>query len=188
MQAGPDGTPEFYVGKTASIDTTRTKYYAYPTGNTVPGKITGSDITWTVPTTAVGSPKAGDRLFSVTGFTATSVLPDKPIVVTEPTGTGQVGAEDTLVANQIDAAPSFSYAYRSTGFPPGKMDSGPPPGGFGPPGGSPPSGTVGASGSNRGSSGSLATTGLNRTLPVTGLALLLSIAVLRRRRVRTARP
>jgi len=188
MQAGPDGTPEFYVGKTASIDTTRTKYFAYPTGNTVPGKITGSDITWTVPTTAVGSPKAGDRLFSVTGFTATSVLPDRPIVVTEPTGTGQVGAEDTLVANQIDAAPSFSYAYRSTGFTPGTMGSGPSPGGFGPPGGSPASGTVGASGANRGSSGSLATTGLNRTLPVTGLALLLSIAVVRRRRTRTARP
>jgi len=41
MQAGQDGTPEYYVGKTASVDTTRTKYYAYPTDNKVPGKITG---------------------------------------------------------------------------------------------------------------------------------------------------
>lgn len=116
MQAGQDGTPQFYVGRTASIDTVRTKYYAYPTGTSVPGKISGNTITWTVPLAAVGSPKAGDRLFSVTAFTATSALPDGPIVATLPTGSGQVGAEDTLSANQIDAAPSFSYAVRTAGF------------------------------------------------------------------------
>lgn len=186
MQAGPNGTPEFYVGKTASIDTTRTKYFAYPTGNPVPGKITGSVITWTVPTTAVGNPTAGSGLFSVTGFTATSVLPDRPIAVTEPTGTGQLGAEDTLAANQIDAAPSFSYAYRSTGFTPGNMGAGPPRDSLSS-AGSPPSGTSGPSGADRSSSGSLAATGLDRTLPLTGLALLLALAAVRRRRAQTTR-
>jgi hypothetical protein len=171
MQAGPDGAPEFYVGRTASIDTDRTKYYAYPTGTNVPGTITGSTIVWTVPLAAVGNPKAADRLFSVTGFTATSLLPDRPIAVAEPTGSGQLGDEDTLTANQIDAAPSFSYAVRSRGFTT--------------PTRSVPAGTTpGATGNSSGPSGhrsALAATGLATGLPLAGGAVVLLLLTFRRR-------
>ncbi|MCW2543932.1 MAG: hypothetical protein JWM40_1484 [Frankiales bacterium] len=121
MQGGPDGSPEFSVGHTASIDTTRTKYYAYPTGTDVPGSIEGGVITWTVPLDAIGSPKAGDGLYSVTGFTATSAIPAAPILTGLPTGSGQVGDQDTLTANLIDAAPSFSFT-----LPEGAAVAGPP--------------------------------------------------------------
>ena len=183
MQAGQDGTPEYYVGKTASVDTTRTKYYAYPTDNKVPGKIIGGTITWTVPVTAVGSPGAGDKLFSVTGFTATSLLPDGPIAVTEPTGSGQFGAEDTLAANQIDAAPSFSYAVRTVRPPsrtPGTTGT---TGATGQPSTSSGAGSRAALGSGGAqvSSATLPRTGLNLALPLTGLGLLLVLFVVRLR-------
>jgi len=193
LQAGFDGVPEYYVGKTASIDTVRTKYYAYPTGTSVPGAIKGDTITWTVPTGAVGSPKAGDGLFSVTGFTATSLLPDQPIAVAEPTGSGQFGDEDTLTANQIDAAPSFRYAVRTSGFPrtepsaPGSTTGGTNPGGTNPgSNGSSGPGSGSGSGSGPGSgvsaSRSLASTGLPFAMPLLGMALLGAAVLVRRRR------
>ncbi|MCU1587560.1 MAG: repeat-like domain protein [Frankiales bacterium] len=165
MQAGPDGAPEFYVGKTASIDTTRTKYFAYPTGTAVPGAIDKGVITWTVPLDAIGSPKPGDGLYSVTGFTATSAIPDEPILTTVPTGSGQVGDEDTLTANQIDAAPSFSFTLPEGGAP---VIHGPGPGQVGKPGGK--------------DDGNLAATGLGWQLPLLAVLLLLTGAALHRRR------
>lgn len=132
MQAGPNGTPEFYVGKTASIDSTKSKYFAYPTGTSVPGSISEAGvISWSVPTSAIGNPKRGDGLFSVTGFVATSAIPARPVTATLPTGTGQVGDYDTLTANLIDAAPSFSFtlgkgaAPRGTPGPGGSAGKGP---------------------------------------------------------------
>ena len=164
MQAGQDGVAEYYVGKTASIDTARTKYYAYPTGTKVPGKIVGDTIIWTVPTSAIGNPKAGDGLYSVTGFTATSGLPDLPIGIAEPTGTGQFGDEDTLTANLIDAAPSFSYVLGARAVTPIV-----------------PTKPVVKPVTRPGATGSLAATGLGVALPLTGLALLLGFLAVRRR-------
>jgi hypothetical protein len=170
MQAGQDGTPAFYVGKTASIDTTRTKYFAYPTGTTVPGKISGDTITWTVPTSAVGSPVKGNGLYSVTGFTATSLLPDEPAAAVLPTGSGQLGDEDTLAANLIDSAPSFSFVLNrsapATGTGPG-LGTG--------------VGSSGGSGSGGSGSGALAVTGLSAGVPVLALVLVGAGYAVRRR-------
>ncbi|MCU1602019.1 MAG: hypothetical protein JWO22_2728, partial [Frankiales bacterium] len=168
LQVGQDGQPEYYVGKTASIDTTHTKYFAYPSGVAVPGRIKGDAIVWTVPTSAIGSPKKGDGLYSVTGFTTMSPVPDGPIGVTEPTGSGQFGSEDTLTANLLDASPSFSFVLgASYVVPPGVNLGGRP--------------TTTPAGSKNGSGG-LAATGLRTVLPVLGLLLLGGALVLRRRR------
>jgi len=164
LQAGQDGSPEYYVGKTASIDTTHTKYYAYPTGTSVPGKIRGDAIIWTVPTSAIGNPRRGDGLWSVTGFSSMSALPDRPISFTEPTGSGQFGSEDTLTSNLIDASPSFSYVLGTHYSVPKGVN-------------------VSPGGSSSSSGGNLASTGLNVGLPVAGLLLLGTVLVVRRRRV-----
>ena len=171
LQAGQDGTPEYYVGKTASIDTTRTKYYAYPTGTAVPGKIAGNTIIWTVPLSAIGNPKKGDSLWSVTAFTAMSALPDRPISQVEPTGSGQVGDEDTLTSNLIDASPSFSFTLggkAATPVTPVKV---------------PVKAPTGTGTSTSTGTGTLATTGLGVGLPLLAVGLLATVAVLRRRRV-----
>lgn len=171
LQVGQDGRPEYYVGKTASIDTTRTKYYAYPTGTAVAGKIAGRSIVWTVPTSVIGNPKKGDGLYSVTGFTSTSAIPDQPIGITEPTGTGQFGSEDTLDANLIDASPSFSYVLGKTAATGGGTGTGATTGG-----GS-------GAGTGGGTKVPLASTGLSVAVPLTGLALLGGgVLLLRRRR------
>jgi len=167
LQAGQDGQPEFYVGKTASIDTTHTKYYAYPTGTSVPGKIKGDAIIWTVPTSAIGNPKKGDGLYSVTGFTTSSNVPDEPISIAEPTGSGQLGSEDTLTANLLDASPSFSYVLGAKYAVPAGINL---------------PGSASGGGAGASSGGHLASTGLDVALPVVGLGLLGAVFLLRRRR------
>jgi hypothetical protein len=163
LQAGQDGAQEYYVGKTASIDTTRTKYYAYPTGTSVAGKIRGDAIIWTIPTSAIGSPRKGDGLWSVTGFSSMSVLPDRPIAFVEPTGTGQFGSEDTLTSNLIDASPSFGYVLGTAYSVPRGVN-------------------VSPGGSSSSPGGNLASTGLSVGLPVVGLVLLGLVLMVRRRR------
>jgi hypothetical protein len=169
LQVGQDGRPEYYVGKTASIDTTHTKYYAYPTGTTVAGKIRGDAIVWTVPTSVIGSPRKGDGLWSVTGFTTMSAVPDEPIGVTEPTGSGQFGSEDTLTSNLLDASPSFSYVLGTKYSVPQGINLG---------------GPTSSAGGKTSRGGHLASTGLRTVIPVAGLLLLLAgaFAVRRRRR------
>ena len=49
--------------------------FDYPSGHAVTGSVSGDTITWTVPTADVGSPKAGDTLFEVQGFTVTQAVP-----------------------------------------------------------------------------------------------------------------
>jgi hypothetical protein len=172
LQVGQDGSPEYYVGKTASIDTTHTKYFAYPTGTSVPGKIRGDAIIWTVPTSAIGNPEKGDGLYGITGFSAMSALPDEPIGVTEPTGTGQFGDEDTLTANLLDATPSFSYVLGAKYVVPPGINVG--------------GGTSGGKGSKSG--GGLAATGLDVALPLAGLALIGVVLLVRRRPTRRPLP
>jgi len=103
--------------------------------------------------------------------------------VTEPTGSGQFGAEDTLAANQIDAAPSFSYAVRTVRPPsrtPGTTGT---TGATGQPSTSSGAGSRAALGSGGAqvSSATLPRTGLNLALPLTGLGLLLVLFVVRLR-------
>lgn len=177
LQAGQDGVPQFYAGATASIDSTRTKYFAYPTTTTVPGRITGDTITWTVPLAAIGSPAQGDGLYSVTGFTSTQATPNTQVVTTLPTG-GQVGNVASPIANLIDAAPSFSYTVGAV--PPATTAaSGTATAPVGAGASSGPAGTTTAA-----YGGSLAYTGLGAGLPAAGLLLVVTAAAARRRRSR----
>jgi hypothetical protein len=108
LQAGQDGSPQFYGGTTCAIGTTHSKYFTYPTMNSVPGSIMGDTITWTVPLTQIGTPGLGDSLFSVTGMTMTQPFPSNssgnsgcPELVT--------GEGDENIPNLIDASPPFTY-------------------------------------------------------------------------------
>ena len=205
MQADPGGATTFYEGDTTSVDTSRTKYYAFPATNAVPGKITpargknkGSTITWTVPLSLLDNPKPGDGLFSVTGYTLTAQLPSTVPTVTKTPSGGTVGDESSPTTNEIDSAPSFSFRVgQNVGQPsmgPVRTDGG---------GGAPSAGAPGNGGSGNGapgnggsgtgngsgtsnnaavSSGALAATGLDVVAPITALVLLAGAFALRRRR------
>src|SRR4051794_34605156 len=71
MQAGSDGSPQFYGGSTCALGTTHTKFFPSPAITAVPGSISGGTIRWTVPLSAVGNPADGAGLYAITGFTAT---------------------------------------------------------------------------------------------------------------------
>ena len=108
MQAGQDGSPQFYSGTTCAIGTTHTKYFAYPTTTTVPGSVNGATITWTVPLANVGKPAVGQSMNSITGFTA--VQPGAS------SASGSSGCSDPLsgsgdpqIPQLIDASPPFTY-------------------------------------------------------------------------------
>src|SRR5206468_10246717 len=105
MEASPGGSPEFYTGSTASIDTTHAKYFVYPKDKTIPGTIADDTIVWTVPLSDVGSPKKGQALYSVTGFTATRLGPAQTAVTT-PEG-GELTSPD--IPNLMDGATPFTY-------------------------------------------------------------------------------
>jgi hypothetical protein len=175
MQAGPNGTPAFYGGATTSVDSDRTKYFSYATGTSVPGTIKGNTITWTVPTSLVGNPRAGDRLNSVTGFTDTQLLPSQATITHAPSG-GGIGNETSPIANLIDATPSFSYAFRTSGFSTHHSGSA----GNGASGSGSGHSTAAGSGSG---GGSLASTGLDVGVPIAGLVLLgIGLWLVRRQR------
>jgi hypothetical protein len=106
MESDGGGAPEFYTGTTGAIQTTHAKYFTYPKTTSIPGTITGSTITWTVPLSAIGNPAAGQGLFSVTGFTATQLTESMPTATTLPNG-GTFGDEN--IANTIDLTPPFSF-------------------------------------------------------------------------------
>ena len=108
LQVGSDGTPQFFTGTTCAIGTTHTKYFTYPPTSSVPGVISGSEITWTVPLTAIGNPALGQSMFSVTGFTAVQSVPSSS------PGTGACsdpasGSGDPQIPSLIDASPPLTY-------------------------------------------------------------------------------
>ena len=106
MQAA-SGSPSFYVGSTKSITTTHAKYFTYPVGKAVDGKIQGATISWTVPLSAIGSPHKGQGMFSITAFTSTQETPAAPSTLTVPNQGGELG--DFNIPNLIGASSPFTY-------------------------------------------------------------------------------
>ncbi len=107
MQSDGGQAPSFYTGTTTSIMTTHTKYFTYPQTTTIKGVIQGATIIWTLPLSAVGSPKGGQGMFSVTGFTSTQVAPDSSTSVTVPNQGGNLA--DANIPNLISATAPFTY-------------------------------------------------------------------------------
>jgi hypothetical protein len=107
MQSNGGQAPAFYTGSTTAIMTTHTKYFTYPQTTKINGVIQGATIIWTLPLSAVGSPKAGQGMYSVTGLTSTQVSPDSSTVVTVPNQGGNLG--DLNIPNLISATNPFTY-------------------------------------------------------------------------------
>ena len=107
MQSNGGAPATFYTGTTEGITTTHTKYFTYPASKTISGTIQGATIIWTLPLADVGSPKAGQGMFSVTGFTSTQLAPAAPTTVTVPDQGGEVG--DPNIPNLISATTPFTY-------------------------------------------------------------------------------
>ena len=107
MQSDGGATPSFYTGSTQAISTTHTKYFTYPATTKITGTIQGATIVWTVPLSAVGSPKNGQGMFSITGFTSTQVAPAAPSTAKVPEQGGEVG--DPNIPNLISATTPFTY-------------------------------------------------------------------------------
>jgi hypothetical protein len=105
MESAGGGAPEFYTGTTLAINTAHVKYFAFPKTTTIPGKIQGNTITWTVPLSEIGNPK-GEGLFSITGFTASQLTPSFASLATLPNG-GTLGDEN--IPNTLDSTPPFSF-------------------------------------------------------------------------------
>src|SRR3954447_3293264 len=101
MQAGSDGSPQFYGGTTCAIGTTHTKYFTFPTQRTVPGTIAGNTITWTVALADIGKPADGQGLYGITGFTATQTAPSN--------GTNG-GCSDVVPGSGSDNTPTLIHA------------------------------------------------------------------------------
>jgi hypothetical protein len=110
MQSDGGAAPSFYTGTTQGITTTHTKYFTYPATTKINGTIQGATITWTLPLADVGSPKAGQGMYSVTGFTSTQVAPDSSTTVSVPDQGGEVG--DPNIPNLISATTPFTYIVR----------------------------------------------------------------------------
>jgi hypothetical protein len=111
MESDGGGAPEFYTGTTGALQTTHAKYFTYPKTTSIPGKISGNTISWTVPLSAIGGPSVGQGLFSVTGFTATQISESLATATTLPNG-GTFG--DANIANVMDLTPPFSFTVSST--------------------------------------------------------------------------
>jgi hypothetical protein len=82
--AGGSGQPSFFVGDTVGVPPANaaehTKYISYPQTHTLSSGQASYDaktgtITLRIPRADVGNPEAGTRLFSATGFSATSATP-----------------------------------------------------------------------------------------------------------------
>jgi hypothetical protein len=108
MESAAGGTPTFYTGTTQHIDNPPYALeFVYQPQTTIPGTIQGSSITWTVPLSAIGNPKKGDGLFSITGFTDTQQSPSPVATTTVPNQGMEVG--NANLPNQISSTPAFDY-------------------------------------------------------------------------------
>jgi hypothetical protein len=106
--AGGSGSPTFFVGDTTGIPPNNpaehTKYFAYPQTHVLSSsqasydKSTGA-ITLNIPLADVGNPSNGSRLYSATGFTATSTTPQSA----------------STLFNLIDATPPFELVIGAPG-------------------------------------------------------------------------
>jgi hypothetical protein len=108
MESDGGGAPSFYTGTTQHIDNPPyALQFVYQPQATVPGVIQGGSISWTVPLSAIGNPKTGNGLFSITGFTDTQSAPNPPATTQVPNQGMEVG-NDSL-PNQISSTPAFDY-------------------------------------------------------------------------------
>jgi hypothetical protein len=107
MQSVAGSTPTFYTGTTQAITTTHAKYFTYPAQHAISGVVQGATITWTLPLKLVGSPKKGQGMFSVTGFTSTQAAPAATSTVSIPNQGGELG--DVNIPNLISALRPFTY-------------------------------------------------------------------------------
>jgi hypothetical protein len=107
MQSAGGGTPSFYTGSTQAITTTHAKYFTYPATKAIDGRIQGATISWTVPMSAIGNPKKGQGLFSITAFSSTQETPAAPSTLTVPNQGGELG--DFNIPNLISASSPFTY-------------------------------------------------------------------------------
>jgi hypothetical protein len=108
MESNGGSAPTFYTGTTQHIDNPPYALeFVYQPQTTIPGSIQGSSITWTVPLSAIGNPKKGDGLFSVTGFTDTQQSPAPAATTTVPNQGMEVG--NTNLPNQISSTPAFDF-------------------------------------------------------------------------------
>jgi hypothetical protein len=115
MESNGGGSPTYFTGSTQAITTTHTKYFTYPASDTtdVKGAISGGTITWTVPLSTVGSPAAGQGLFSITGFASTQQVPSTVPTQSVSANGGQVG--DFNVPQIIASTPAFDYMVGAAG-------------------------------------------------------------------------
>jgi hypothetical protein len=98
MESDAGQAPTFFDGETASISTTHGKFLTYPPAHAIPGTYTSASpgvIKLLVPIADVGG-NAAQKLFSVTGLTATQ--------------TGPSSSGDTIF-NQIDATVPFDSSW-----------------------------------------------------------------------------
>jgi hypothetical protein len=106
MESAGGGAPSFYTGTTGAIATTHAKYFTYPKTTEIPGEIRGNEIVWTVPLADIGQPSTGDGLFSITGFTATQLMPSPTDASTLPNGST---SGDLDIPNTLDETPAFGF-------------------------------------------------------------------------------
>ncbi|MDQ1699092.1 MAG: hypothetical protein QOG34_955 [Frankiaceae bacterium] len=108
MESDGGANPSFYTGTTQHVDNPP---YAlelvYQPQTKIYGTIQGSEIIWTVPLSAIGNPKKGNGLFSITGFTDTQQSPAPPVTGSVPNQGMEVG--NTNLPNQISSTPAFDY-------------------------------------------------------------------------------
>ena len=111
MESDGGAKQSFFTGTTQHIDNPPYALeFVYQPQTTIPGAIQGSQITWTVPLSAIGNPKKGDGLFSITAFTDTQQSPTPPLTTTVPDQGMEVGNTD--LPNQISSTPAFDYWIR----------------------------------------------------------------------------
>ena len=120
MESAGGGAPSYFTGTTQGLTDTHTKYLVYPATTTVQGSITGGTITWTVPLADVGSPTAGDGLYSVTGFTDTQLQP--ATVPTQNVSANNTEVGDFNIPESISATPPFDFTLGASNTGPGGGD------------------------------------------------------------------
>jgi hypothetical protein len=108
MESDAGAAPTFYTGTTQHIDNPPYALeFVYQPQAKITGTIQGSQINWTVPLSAIGNPKKGDGLFSITGFTDTQQSPS-PLATTTVPNQGMEAGNSNL-PNQISSTPAFDY-------------------------------------------------------------------------------
>lgn len=165
MESDGGGSPSYYAGETGTISSSHAKILTYPPTDTVTGSYTAGapgTITITVPAKDLGSPASGSAFRSITGLTATELLPSA-------TGNSIFNLIDaTAPYDGVLSASLLAVHTTTTTTTTSRSSSG-----------------QGTGATQPAASGRLPETGLNPLLPGAGAVFLLAgggLALLRRRR------